>query len=150
MQKKKLLLISLLTILFIAIFHYMAIKYSWYWTYKWMDIPVHIVGGFWVSLTSLWVALKIKHIDNINGYKKKALLIMLSSVFIIAILWEIFELVFKVTSLNSINYWQDTLGDIFNSFIGGVLSFLYFIKNKKTNCALITKFDDSLSMPLRH
>src|ERR1035437_330704 len=93
---RKLLLISLFTILFIAVFHYFAIKYSWYWKYRWIDIPVHLVGGFWVSLTALWICLKIKHIDNIFGYKKKALIVMLSSVLIVGIFWELFELIFHI------------------------------------------------------
>ena len=137
MLQKKLLFIAFVTILLIGIFHYFAIKYSWYWTYRWIDIPVHLVGGFWVSLTALWVALRVKHIDSILGYKKKALLVMLASVLIVAILWEIFELVFKITSLHSVGYWQDSLSDIFNSFVGGVVAFLYFIKNKKVKCPLV-------------
>jgi len=148
MLKKKLLLISILTILFIAIFHYFALKNSWYWTFRWLDIPVHIVGGFWVSLTVLWICLKIKHIDSINGYKKKALIAMLSSVLIVAIFWEIFELISGVTSLHSIGYWQDSLSDISNSFVGGIIAFLYFIKNKKAKKILIEKTDNNLVMHL--
>jgi hypothetical protein len=137
MLKKKLLIISILTILFIAVFHYLSLKYNWYWTYRWLDIPVHILSGFWVSLTVLLISLKIKHIDKIYEYKKKALLVMLISVLIISIFWEMFELIFKVTSLNSINYWQDSLGDILNGFIGGITAYLYFTKNKKAKCPII-------------
>jgi ABC-type enterochelin transport system permease subunit len=149
MLKKKLLLISILTILFIAIFHYFALKNSWYWTFRWLDIPVHVVGGFWVSLTVLWICLKIKHIDSINGYKKKALIVMLSSVLIVAIFWEIFELVSGVTSLHNVGYWQDSLSDISNSFVGGIIAFLYFIKNKKAKNILISKPDNNLAIPLK-
>ena len=150
MLKNKLLLISVLTILFIAIFHYFSLKYSWYWTYRWLDIPVHIVGGFWVSLSALWVSLHVSHIDSIYGYKKKALFVMLSSVLIVAILWELFELIFNVTSLQSVGYWQDSLSDIINGFVGGIISFLYFIKNKKVLDSKILKPDSSLSMVIEH
>ena len=85
----------------------------------------------------MWILLKIRHIDNIIGYKKKALLVMLSSVLIVAFFWEMFELIFKITSLNSVGYWQDSLGDIFNSFIGGIIAFLYFIRNKKAKCLVL-------------
>lgn len=131
MLQKKLLTISFLTILSILIFHYFALRYSWYWTIRWLDTPVHIVGGFWVSVTALWVSLKSGYIKDIRGYKSKTLLAMLISVLIVAVFWEIFELVFKITSLNSVGYWQDTLGDIFNTFIGGVVVFIYFVRNKK-------------------
>jgi len=132
MIKKKLLLISLVTILFIAIFHYFATAYYWYWTYKWIDIPVHIVGGFWVSIVALLVSLEIRHIDSINGYKRKSLLVMIISALIIAFFWEIFELVFKITSLHDVSYWRDSSIDIFNSLVGSVIAFLYFTKNKKS------------------
>ena len=150
MLKNKLLLISLLTIILISVFHYFSLKYSWYWTYRWLDIPMHIVGGFWVSLSALWVSLHISHIDSIYGYKRKALIVMLSSVIIVAILWEIFELIFNVTSLHSVGYWSDTTSDISNGFVGGIISFLYFIKNKKVNDSKILKPDDSLSMIIKH
>jgi hypothetical protein len=135
--KKKLLLISIVTIFLIAVFHYIAIKYSWYWTYRWLDIPVHIFGGFWISLTVLWVCLKIKHIDSILGYKKKALFVVLASVLAIAVLWEIFELIFKITSLSRADYWSDSLGDIANTFLGGLIALLYFVKNKKSAPKLV-------------
>lgn len=143
--RKKLLLISVITILFIAVFHFFALKYSWYWVYKWIDIPVHVVAGFWVSLTALLVSLKIGHIDNISGYKKKALFVMLLPVLVVAIFWEVFELIFKVTSLNSIGYWQASIADISNSFFGGIIAFLYFIKNKKSKHTLICKVSNNIS-----
>lgn len=150
MLKNKLLLISLLTILLISVFHYLSLRYSWYWTFRWLDIPVHIVGGFWVSLSALWVSLYISHIDSILGYKRKALIVMLTSVLVVAILWEIFELIFHVTSVNSVGYWQDTLSDISNGFVGGIISFTYFIKNKSNKNISVLDSDSGLSMVIKH
>lgn len=139
MINKKLLFISIFTILFIAVFHCLALIYSLYWTYRWLDIPVHIVAGFGASLFTLWISLKIRHIDNILGYKNKALFVMLASVLVIAIFWEIFELISKSTSLREAGFWMDTTSDIINSLFGGLLAFLYFIKNKKIECPVIDK-----------
>ena len=75
---------------------------------------------------------------------------MLLAVLIVAIFWEIFELFFNVTSLQSINYWQDSSGDILSSFVGGIFAFLYFIKNKKAKCVLMPKIDDNLIMSLNN
>jgi len=150
MLKNKLLLISFLTILFIAVFHYLSIKYSWYWTYRWLDIPVHILGGFWVSLTTIWVSLKAKHVDSIYGYKKKVLFLMLISVLSIAIFWEVFELIFGVTSLSKYGYWQDSISDIINGFVGGIISFIYFTKNKPVKDSTVLDLNNSLSMVLKH
>ena len=137
MLKKRLLIISLVTIMLITAFHFMSVKYNWYWTYRWLDIPVHIVAGFWVSITTLFISIKIRHIDSILGFKYKALFAMLTSVLIVAILWETFELIFKITSFHDMGYWQDSLSDIFNSFFGGVVAFLYFTKNKKAKSPII-------------
>ena len=110
---------------------------------------MHILGGFWVSLTALWFALKINHIDSIYGYKRKAVFVMLVSVLVIAILWEFFEVVFRVTSLHSVGYWADTSSDISNSFVGGIFASLYFIKNKSANNTSVVP-DEHFSMILKH
>ena len=139
MLQKKLLLISIVTFLFIVIFHFFALKHNWYWSIRWIDIPAHIVGGFWVSITALLVSLKIRHINKINGYRKKAIMVMLCSVLIVAVFWEIFELIFKITSLHNVGYWKDTLDDIFNTFVGGAIGLLYFIKKKKAENLIANK-----------
>ena len=137
MTNKKLFIISFLSIIFVMVFHFFALRNSWYWTYKLLDIPVHIVGGFGIALMALWISLKIRHIDNILGYKKKALLVMLVTVLIFAVCWEIYELIFKITSLHNIGYWKDSLSDVFDGLVGGIIAFLYFTKNKKTKCLVV-------------
>lgn len=137
MSKKQLLIISFFTIILITIFHFFSIKYNWYWTYRWLDIPVHIVAGFWVSITTLWVSLRTRHIDSIIGYRSKALFVMLISVLAVAILWELFELIFKLTSFYDKGYWQDSLGDILNGFAGGIMAFLYFTRNRRAKSDIV-------------
>mgnify|MGYP001607474120 FL=1 len=102
-----------------------------------MDIPVHIVAGFWVSITTLWVSLRTRHIDSIIGYRSKALFVMLISVLAVAILWELFELIFKLTSFYDKGYWQDSLGDILNGFAGGIMAFLYFTRNRRAKSDIV-------------
>ncbi|MFA5764269.1 MAG: hypothetical protein WCX27_00445 [Candidatus Paceibacterota bacterium] len=129
--KRKLLLISFVTILLVAILHYYALKLSWYWAYRWSDIPIHILGGFWISLTALWASLEIGHIDRITGYKRKAMIVMLSCVILGGVVWEVFELVANITNVSFIGYWSDTLGDISSGFLGGLIAYSYFTKTKK-------------------
>ena len=141
MSKNKLLSVSLVAIMAIAIFHYFAINNGWYWTFRWLDIPVHIVGGFWVSIMALWIALSIGHIKKITNYKKRAFFIMLGSALVMAILWEIFETTFKITFLHNIGYWRGSLKDIASGLAGGFVAYLYFTKNKKTYCSI---FDETI------
>ena len=139
MVNKKILLISLLTILIVIIFHFFALKNDWYWRVRWIDIPAHIIGGFGVALLAVWVALKFKHINNICNYKLKSFFIILISVLSVGIFWEIFELLFRFTHFGHANYWKEFIIDVANGLIGGVIAYFYFIKYKKTKCDLSIK-----------
>jgi len=139
MANKKILFISLATIFIVIIFHFFALQNSWYWRVRWIDIPVHIIGGFGVALLSVWIALKFKHINNICNYKIKSFLIIFVSVLSVGIFWEIFELIIRFTHFGRANYWEESLVDVINGLIGGVIAYFYFIKYKKTKCYLALK-----------
>ncbi len=129
MIKKKLLFASLISIFLIALLHILSLKFSWYYFLKWFDVPIHILGGFWVTVTSFWTFIKYNRVETIPN-KKNSILIMLISVLIIGILWEIFELVSGNTSLNVRNYWQDTFTDVASGFVGGIVANIYFSRIK--------------------
>ena len=42
-------------LLFIFIIHFLALANHWYWTYSWLDIPMHFFGGFWVAMVYLYL-----------------------------------------------------------------------------------------------
>ncbi len=136
MPQKKLLFLSLITILLLATLHYFGLKLHWYYYYQWLDIVAHILGGLWITSTAFWIFLKLKHFDTIKNYKLKSFLIMFFSVLIIGILWEYFEVKNGNVLIHMKGYWPDTLSDIFNGFVGGILAYLYFIKRKKCKIGL--------------
>ena len=148
MLKKKLLRISIITVILLAIFQYLAMKFNLYWTSGWIDIPMHIIGGFWIAITALWMSLLVNHIDAINGYRKKSFIVMILAVIAVAILWELFELIFKITSISQPNYFLDTLSDISNGIVGGLFAFFYFIASKKSKNYRIVKSESNLVMPM--
>jgi len=130
MLNKKLLYTSSISLILIAVFDYFAIKLSWYWKYKSLDIPVHLIAGFGVSMMVLFVYTNfIKRIDAPDN-NKKAIIVSIISVFVVCILWELYELYIGRTSISSSIYASDTLGDIVNGFIGGLISCLIFKKIK--------------------
>ncbi len=129
MLRKKLLLISLGTVLLLALFHIFALELSWYYIFRWSDVPVHILGGFWVTITTFWIFLKYRIADT-SLDSRTSILIMLISVLIIGVLWEIFELASGNTSLSVRNYWQDTFTDVASGFVGGVVANIYFSRIK--------------------
>jgi len=122
---------SFFVLILIVVLHFFGAHFFWYWTYKWFDIPMHFLGGLWVALTTLWISCYFGHINSIVNYKLKTLLIVLFSVIVIGISWEIFEIIGKITFIQDVGYWSDTLGDLLNDFLGGIVAYLYFIKRKK-------------------
>jgi hypothetical protein len=143
MVKKRLLLISLVTILIIFVLHYFAFKYSWYWNLRWFHIMMHLLGGFWITITAFWVSVRFNHIDTIVRYKERAFVIMVISVFIIGISWEAFELLSGMTSIHDFEYLNGFWDDLAGNFIGGIFGFFYFLKKKKCKLSMFCSLDSS-------
>jgi xanthine/uracil permease len=111
--------------IFIAICHFVALEFYLYWTNKWVDIPMHIMGGALVSSIGLWV-IYFSPWKNIFLNNSKNILIL--SVFIgfgVGFLWEIFELSFGLTSLSVDKI--DTIKDLFDDIIGALITGWYFV-----------------------
>src|SRR3989338_4819915 len=78
-------------VFFIAILHISATIFHFYWSIWWFDLPVHFLGGVWMSLASLWLLFFSGYV-HLRAKKPldfimTALLITLS----FGILWELFE-----------------------------------------------------------
>ncbi|MDP3015044.1 MAG: hypothetical protein Q8N28_01380 [bacterium] len=41
-------------LILILSFHILTTINHWYWTYPWLDIPMHFLGGFWVAMVFLY------------------------------------------------------------------------------------------------
>lgn len=131
MKKEYILYSSSLVLVLISILNYLGGQFYWYWTYKWFDIPVHMLGGVWVGLTTLWLWAHFSHLKVVKTFRMKALGIVVFSIFFVGISWEIFELLGGITNMTDRGYWPDTIGDIINDFIGGMFAYFVFIKTKK-------------------
>ena len=128
---------SFFVLILIVILHFLSLYFNWYWTYKWFDIPMHILGGLWVALTALWIFCYYGRVNSIINYKSKTFLTVFITILVIGISWEIFELLGKITFLNDPGYWADTTKDMINDFIGGIVAYFYFIKRKKCTNELV-------------
>ena len=136
MVKKRLLLISFITILIIFVLHYFALKYSWYWNFRWFCIFMHLLGGFWAAITAFWISMRFNHIDTIVRYKERSFIIMVISVFIIGVSWEAFRLFSGITSIHDVGYLNVFLDDLAGNFMGGIFGFFYFLKKKKCKLSM--------------
>ncbi|MCF7865464.1 MAG: hypothetical protein K9M11_03090 [Candidatus Pacebacteria bacterium] len=93
--------------------HMLAFNLYLYWTYKWVDVPMHILGGIMAGLFTL-VFLRYLSL-------KETLLYTFIGVMAVGISWEILEVYFRVDTLN-FWYWIDTVKDLLDDTIGGFIS----------------------------
>lgn len=122
-DRKKLFFRVAFLICFIFLINVLAIKFYWYYSIRWFDMPMHFFGGFWVGLVLLWFF-------NVKTIEKSSILKVLLGVLFVGLCWEVFE--FFVNNLYLARYpfdKIDTAQDIFFDLLGGFLSLIYF-KNR--------------------
>ena len=124
MSSRTALVIVVTLIVAICVFNIFAVTKDLYFYDWWLDIPMHIVGGFWIGFTALTI---------IQHYLKRALPLKerLAYAFLIAfgigILWEMFELLTDLSfALEPYVYDPvDTTSDLLNDFIGAVIAGIF-------------------------
>ena len=113
-----------LLLFLILAFHAFALYYHWYWTLWWLDIPMHLAGGFLVGASYLWY-LKIR--DKALG----GLLMFSGVVLTVGLLWEshefLYDLYFKHSTfmISTLAGRFDTLKDLADDLLGGVLAYVW-------------------------
>jgi hypothetical protein len=120
-NKKRLAVRIISLILTILILNTLAMKFHWYFSIWWFDMPMHLLGGFWLGLFIIWL-LKIKEISLSEIIK------ILLGFLIVALGWEVFEIsVDRIITQNPFNT-LDTLSDVCFGLGGALLSIFYFEK----------------------
>ena len=91
-----------------------------YYEIPWLDIPMHIMGGF--GVTSLVLA--------IASYRKKKISYTgaILAYLCVAICWELYEFVHDLIQGFLWNRWHDTLWDIANGAFGATSAFFLLKK----------------------
>lgn len=92
-----------------------------YFEIKWLDIPMHILGGFGVASLAIAIAL--------YGKQKLSLIQVLILYLCVTLTWELYEFIKDVLIHRvSWNGWRDTLWDIINGALGTAIAFFIFKK----------------------
>ena len=130
-HRKKVLIKLMLFAIFIAVLHYISLKFYLYWTTP-IDILMHILGGALIGIMSLYAIYFFLPIRHIINNQKKVFLISVTATFIVGFLWEIFELKFGLISHSFIDR-IDSIKDMFDDIIGALLAGLYFVNKIKNN-----------------
>lgn len=102
-----------------------------YWVYRWLDVPMHFVGGVWVGLMSLFVydsmATRRGHVHP--------LVIGFIGGLSIGLVWEFYEFVVWQFSGRGLpgNYIEDTLLDVLMDVVGALSASVphYFLTKKE-------------------
>lgn len=85
---------------------------------------MHLLGGFWTALAAVWLFQRSDFFVDLTFGRK--FFIILSSVLLVAVLWELFELFLGNVdpSMGSV-YWIDTAGDIVAGLLGGSFAVVF-------------------------
>jgi hypothetical protein len=106
----------------ISIVYWHLLFYFW-----WLDIPMHILGGFWIALASLTAyfslspALEKDHSSVVVGS------IALAATLTIGIFWEVYEFGVQHAVGDFGIGLSDTLKDLVDDLIGAVLAAWLFV-----------------------
>lgn len=96
---------------------YVFVPTNLYYELPWLDIPMHILGGFLIAALSV----------NLLKVQNKSRLISVTHVtayvIFVAIIWEISEYMRGVIDYNSLSDYFDTVTDLINGVIGGLLAY---------------------------
>ncbi len=119
---------------FLVIFHIISVIFSLYWLIRWIDIPLHFLGGVWLAMFSIWIF----YISDRFSLPKKpyllSLVLILGLVALGGILWEFFEFSFDFVShkrwLAQLSL-LDTISDLFFDLLGGFCTYFVFINKNK-------------------
>ncbi len=133
MLKQKLFLEQFILIIIIAVLHFLALQFYLYWTFWWLDILMHFLGGLWVGLTALWFFFFSGYMHkNVNLVRStKIFLITIASVIVVGVLWEVWELWADLVFVNEAGYFLDTSLDMVMDTLGGIVAFIYAKKHLK-------------------
>ena len=120
-MKSPLFASAFFALLLVGVTNLVGIFFHLFYTINWFDMGMHFLGGFFVAVSTL--AILTRHTSNFSYGQLLAW--GLVSACILGILWELFELYFHITSLQSPSYIGDNGMDLTMDVFGGLLAVLY-------------------------
>jgi len=87
---QKLLRLLFIVIWLLALAHIAAEHFYLYWTYRWLDIPIHLLGGVWLGLGGVWLVHYSGYVPRLAARLSTSAAALLSGI-LIGLLWEVYE-----------------------------------------------------------
>jgi uncharacterized membrane protein YjdF len=97
--------------------------------YPWIDIPLHILGGFSVGLAVIGLLRIVYNTREAYNQAPKLLYIVIGTLFV-GIAWEYVEWYYHASVAFGGDFWFDTYKDLLMDTLGGILSYICFYQNQ--------------------
>ena len=110
-------ILCLITLSVLAVAHALALEFFLYWKFWWFDIVMHFLGGVVIALG----VFTLYDLRFPLPRRLKALVPILAFTLIIALLWEVFELLAGLVVLEE--YHVDTSIDILMALLGATVGY---------------------------
>jgi hypothetical protein len=118
MDRRKLFNRQALLVAIIALVNYGAIKFHWYYSLWWFDMPMHFLGGVWIAMLITWyLADENFTIESVGR--------VILGAFIVGLAWEVLELLLNEQFVQNAYDLPDTLSDIFFDLSGAFTAVFY-------------------------
>lgn len=105
-------------LIIIAVVNGLADTYHWYWTMRWLDMPMHFAGGAWLAGFGVWWQYRRNGLTP--GGIQVLLGVCLVFAFSIGFLWEAYEAVVSYLTVGHMNAIPDTLSDLLFDILGSI------------------------------
>lgn len=115
-------------IFLIFLLNLLANKLYLYSSLWYFDMIMHFLGGFWLGLFFFWLFYK----DIFPDFKASFIVKLLLSVFLVGLVWELYEIVVNASFAKDVFNLSDTISDLVFDMLGGFSIYL-IIRNVTKN-----------------
>lgn len=102
----------------LALVNSLAITFSLYWRYLWLDIPMHVLGGVTVALGVFFLSCVW------NRVRERCLRLapVLVCVLFVGLAWEVYEYIIGIPLIET-HYTTDLITDLVMDILGGAIGY---------------------------
>lgn len=113
---KQIIISALYLIIIFCLSHFVFEPAYLYYEIWWLDIPMHILGGFGVAALA----------NAILVYRgaKSSYWRLFAAYFVVAVVWEVYEYISSTFGNILWSGWPDTIKDLFDGAIGASVAYL--------------------------
>lgn len=120
---------ALFLIIVLAILHFAAVKFYFYWTYWWYDVVMHSLAGIIGGFATYWTLFSSGNFFSRSNSRRVIIWSVVILVFIAGVAWEIFEYKNGFTDSHE-GYVLDTLNDLILDTTGALIAVLLSLRRR--------------------